>query len=316
VTTALAQGTPYRAVFRFIRPDQTIRHVESRAETALNAAGQVVRIFGTAQDISDRYEIDRLKDEFIGIVSHELRTPMTAIQSALMMLTAGAFDDDPDQSAQMLRIAQSNTERLVRLINDVLDLERLESGKAELNIEPIPITDLVQASIDTLYPLANQAQVNLVWKPYEAQVQADPDAIIQTLTNLLGNAIKFSEPGSQVVVQAQPSAAKSQSRAASRDNVMAHAPYPCANGQSPTHLLLSIHDQGRGIPANKLETIFNRFQQVDAVDFRRKGGTGLGLAICKTIVEKHGGQIWAESLLGEGSTFYITLPLVIEEDRP
>ncbi|MGF1570904.1 MAG: AAA family ATPase [Nodosilinea sp.] len=288
VTNALAQGTPYRAVFRFIRPDQTIRHVESRAETARNAAGQVVRIFGTAQDISDRYEIDRLKDEFIGIVSHELRTPMTAIQSALMMLTAGAFDDDPNQAAQMLHIAQTNTERLVRLVNDVLDLERLESGKAELNIEPTPIADLVQDSIATLQPLANQAEVSLLWEPCPAQVHADPDAIIQTLTNLLSNAIKFSEPGSCVVVKA---------RELGRDGAIE----------------IAVADQGRGIPADQLESIFDRFHQVDALDSRQKGGTGLGLAICKTIVEQHGGQIWADSGPGPGSTFYFTLSLATGE---
>jgi signal transduction histidine kinase len=355
VIAALEQGTPYQIIFRFIRPDQAIRYIESRAETEQNAAGQVIRIFGTAQDISDRYEIDRLKDEFIGIVSHELRTPMTAIQSALVMLTAGAFDDDPDQAAQMLRIAQTNTERLVRLVSAILDLERLESGQDDFAIEPYPIADLVQSSIETLQPLADQAQVGLIWEPCAAHIYVDPDAIIQTLTNLLSNAIKFSAPGSRVVVRGEETGDRRQETGdrgqevedlvTSTLSVVADDPcrgrYPqppithpraiAAQPRTPLknskfkiqnskflaspHLLLSITDQGRGIPADKLESIFNRFQQVESVDSRQKGGTGLGLAICKTIVEKHGGQIWAESVVGEGSTFYVTLPLAGEEER-
>lgn len=293
VTAAATQGTPYRTIFRFIRPDGTLRHIESRGEAAIDDQDQVSRVFGVAQDISERYEIDRIKDEFIGIVSHELRTPMTAIQSSLMMLSSGAFAKKPEQAADMLRIAQTNTDRLVRLVNDILDLERLEAGEAELMLQPYPIADLIKAVIETLQPLAAQNQIQLVWHPHPATVYADPDAIIQTLTNLVSNAIKFSHPGGHVVLAA-----------AINDEVS----HDC-HSDAP-QLQLSVTDQGRGIPANKLESIFNRFQQVDALDSRKKGGTGLGLAICKKIVAKHGGQIWAESVLGEGSTFFFTLPLV------
>lgn len=308
VIAAVERGIPYRTIFRFIRPDHALRYIESRGEAALNDRGEVIRVFGTAQDISERYEIDRLKDEFIGMVSHELRTPMTAIQSSLIMLSSGAFDDDPDQASQMLRIAQNNTDRLVRLVNDILDLERLESGKVQLTLEPCPMAHLIQQSIETIQPLADQAQLQLLWEPDDAMVLADPDAIIQTLTNLLSNAIKFSEPGHTVVITTSPG-----DHTILREPTQSTVPEPF---QSPSpQLLISVTDYGRGIPADKLKSIFNRFQQVDALDARQKGGTGLGLTICKNIVEKHGGQIWAESELGDGSCFSFTLPLWPGDDR-
>lgn len=333
VKNALKTGEPYQIIFRVRRPDNTLRYVESRAEADCDTTGQVVRLMGIAQDISDRYEIDRLKDEFIGIVSHELRTPLTAIQSSLTILTSGLFADNPDQAARMIQIASNNCDRLVRLVNDILDLERLESGKAELNITPCPITDLMQQSVEALHPLANDAQIHLVWKPHDAVLLVDPDAIIQTLTNLLSNAIKFSEPGSTVILAAQKQTTdslngntdKSPFTPSPLHSLTPPLPHPSTSSTpSPLHLstpslphpslLLSITDHGRGIPHDKLESIFDRFQQVDAVDSRQKGGTGLGLAICKTIVQRHGGTIWVESVLGEGSTFYFTLPLRVGED--
>jgi signal transduction histidine kinase len=235
----------------------------------------------------------------------------------------------------MLQIASNNSDRLVRLVNDILDLERLESGKTELNIVPCSISDLMQQSVETLQPLATEAQVQLHWEPHQATVLADPDSIIQTLTNVLSNAIKFSDPGSTVSL-----AAKEQVRALEggsvgeweRQNSSSDSPtyapthlrtYPPTRLRTyalthlPTYpsplLRLSITDHGRGIPQDKLVSIFDRFQQVDAVDSRQKGGTGLGLAICQSIVQKHGGDIWVESVLGEGSTFYFTLPLATGE---
>jgi signal transduction histidine kinase len=145
------------------------------AEKLPSTSGQVRWFaYGIAQDISERYEIDRMKDEFIGIVSHELRTPMTAIQSSLTMLTAGTFDDDPEQSAQMLRIAQTNTDRLVRLVNDILDLERLESGKVQLIPEPCSIADLMQAAIDTLQPLATKTRCSSSGNPTRPRSWSTP----------------------------------------------------------------------------------------------------------------------------------------------
>jgi signal transduction histidine kinase len=358
VQTAFETGQPFQIIFRFLRPDQTCRHIESRAEAMVDASGQVMRLVGTAQDISERYEVDRMKDEFIGIVSHELRTPLTAIQSSLTILLSGLFTDNPSQANRMLEIATNNCDRLVRLVNDILDLERFESGKTELNIVPCSISDLMQQSIETLQPLAIKAQVQLHWEPHPATVLADPDAIIQTLTNVLSNAIKFSSAEGTVVLVArermkhqesfefsvlssqfessiQNSKFKIQNSKLSSQNSKfkiqnpklssSHQPtnpppdtrHPTPDIRYPTpspHLLLSITDHGRGIPQDKLVSIFDRFQQVDAVDSRQKGGTGLGLAICKSIVQKHGGDIWVESVLGEGSTFFFTLPLATGEE--
>jgi signal transduction histidine kinase len=182
----------------------------------------------------------------------------------------------------MIEQALTNSDRLVRLVNDILDLERLSSGKAQFIMQVCSAEELLQQAAAGVQSIADQSSVTLVIVPTIAQVWADPDSIIQTLTNLLGNAIKFSPPNSVVTLSAQPEAES---------------------------VLFSVIDQGRGIPADKLETIFGRFQQVDVSDSRQKGGTGLGLAICQSIVQQHSGNIWVESTFGEGSTFYFTLPL-------
>ncbi|HEY9660154.1 MAG TPA: PAS domain S-box protein, partial [Allocoleopsis sp.] len=235
------------------------------------------------QDISDRYAVDRIKDEFISIVSHELRTPLTAIRGSLGILESGVFQGKPDNIQRMLQIALNNSERLVRLVNDILDLERLESGKVQMVMQSCAVDELMQQAVEAVQPIATQSEVRIVYTSIMASVWAAPDAIIQTLTNLLSNAIKFSSAGSLV--------------------------WLTATVMQEDRILFSIQDQGRGIPPDKLETIFGRFQQVDVSDSRQKGGTGLGLAICKSIVQQHQGHIWAESTLGHGSTFYFTLPV-------
>lgn len=277
-----------------------------------DATGQPLYFVSQIQDISERHQIDRLKDEFISVVSHELRTPLTAIRGSLGVLEAGIFNDRPERARKMLRIALNNSDRLVRLVNDILDLERLESGKTQLVMETCNLADLMQQSVDTVQSIAHQALITLDFTPLALEVLVAPDAIVQTLTNLLGNAIKFSVAGGTVWLKAELVAApvvtgKKQGRSPQPQHASpASPPLP----MSLPHVLLSVQDQGRGIPANKLETIFGRFQQVDASDSRQNGGTGLGLAICKSIVQQHGGQIWVESQLNQGSTFYFTLPML------
>jgi len=247
------------------------------------------------QDMSERYAIDRMKNEFISVVSHELRTPLTAIRGSLGLLNSGFYNDKLDTAKDLLQIALNNSERLVRLINDILDLERLESGKVKLVKETCDVTPLMQQAIESVQMLADQSNIQIVTHPLAIQVQAAPDAIVQTLTNLLSNAIKFSPKGSTVWLSATV-----------RDGEIRKPEQP---EFSSSCILFSVQDQGQGIPSNKLTAIFDRFQQVNVSDSREKGGTGLGLAICKSIVEKHGGQIWVESVLGQGSIFYFTLPL-------
>jgi len=234
------------------------------------------------RDTSDRKVIERMKDEFISIVSHELRTPLTSIHGSLGMLASGLLDAEPETGKRLLEIAVDSTERLIRLINDVLDVERIESGKVTMDKHICTVADLMTNAANVMQAMAEKFGVTLSVTPLSIEVWADSDRIIQTITNLLSNAIKFSPQGATVWLSAT---------------------------HQNDHVLFQVKDQGRGIPADKLETIFERFQQVDASDSRNQEGTGLGLAICRNIVQQHGGRIWVESVLGEGSTFYFTLPV-------
>lgn len=233
------------------------------------------------RDISQRYALDRLKDEFISTVSHELRTPLTSIRGALGLLSSGILGNINEKAANLLRIAVTNSDRLVRLINDILDLERIQSGKEPITFRPMQLSDVVRQAIDGMQPVADAAGVQLLHDTTQVEISGDPDRLLQVLTNLLSNAVKFSTANSSVSVMTRPG----------------------ANG-----VTLSVIDQGRGIPADKLEAIFGRFQQVDASDSRQKGGSGLGLAICRTIVLQHAGRIWAERNPVRGSTFRVFLP--------
>ncbi|GAB4375662.1 MAG: hypothetical protein Kow00121_21680 [Elainellaceae cyanobacterium] len=253
-----------------------------------DAQAQPLYYVAQIQDITERQAVDRMKNEFISIVSHELRTPLTAIRGFLGLLNTGIYDQKPDKAKHMIGQALTNSDRLVRLVNDILDLERLSSGKVQLVMEVCHAEDLMRRAVSGVQSIADQVAVTLEIIPTAVQVWAATDAIIQTLTNLLSNAIKFSSAHSVVTLSAQ---------------------------LQSDFVLFAVQDQGRGIPADKLETIFGRFQQVDVSDSRQKGGTGLGLAICQSIVQQHGGNIWAESTPGAGSTFYFTLPVSSGEER-
>lgn len=238
--------------------------------------------FSLVSDISDRKAIERMKDEFISIVSHELRTPLTSLHSALKILVTGRLGTLSTDGQQMLEIADENTERLVRLVNNVLDLQRIESGNFKMEKQACNAADLMIQATEAMQPMAQQHGVTLVTQPVDIQIWADSDYIVQALTNLLSNAIKFSSPSGTVWLTIE--------------------------FVQQSEVLFSLRDEGQGIPQSKLESIFERFQQVDSSDSRKKGGTGLGLAICRKIIEQHEGRIWAESTLGEGSTFCFTLP--------
>jgi PAS domain S-box-containing protein len=276
--------------------------------------GQPLYSVGHVQDIRERLKVERMKDQFVSVVSHELRTPLTSIRGALGMLGSGVFDNRPDKAKHMLQIAISSSERLVRLVNDILTLERLKSETVQLIEEPCQVTELMQQAIDSVQTIADQSDIILASTPLAATVWAAPDAIIQTLTNLLSNAIKFSSPGATVWLKAEMGVGEQGLGIGQGQFPEASTKLPMP--QSPTpFILFSITDQGRGIPEDKLELIFEQFQQVDVSDSRKKGGTGLGLAICKKIVQQHGGKIWVESSVGKGSTFHFTLPLNRNRDH-
>jgi PAS domain S-box-containing protein len=337
---------------RYIAKDGTVIPVWLNSSCVHDANGLPLYSIGHIQDIRDRLEVDRIKDEFISIVSHELRTPITSIEGSLQLLGSGIYNTRPEKAKDMLDIAIKNSNRLVRLVDDILSFERLESGKVELIMEPCQVKDLMHQAIDSVSPLADQAAITLQVSPCPAKLHAAPDAIVQTLTNLLGNAIKFSEPRQTVWVEArewrggvgewasgrvdewegdQVSGAGSQvsgtqdEPSSSTQNPIPDTRYPKPIYppthppiHPPTHppsILFSVTDQGRGIPPEKLDRIFDQFQQVDVSDSRQKGGTGLGLAICKRIVQQHGGEIWVESRLGMGSRFYFTVPVGKERER-
>lgn len=278
--------------------------------SAFNPCGEFIGHYCFMKDISDRREIDRMKDEFISIVSHELRTPLTSIAGALDLLAGGFLQSDPQDAQQMLDIAASNTDRLVRLINDILDIERIESGKVAMTKQACDIADLITQAIDVVQELADQASIQLSVSSISAPLWADPDRIVQVLTNLLSNAIKFSPPHSTIWLRAElQEVGEQESRGAAEQGSNPSLIHPSTHPPVYPFILFSITDQGRGIPSDKLETIFERFQQVDASDSRQKGGTGLGLAICRSILQQHEGKIWAESILDQGSRFCFTLPL-------
>lgn len=262
-------------------------------------AGRIKGLFSLINDISDRKATERLKDEFVSVVSHELRTPLTSVHGSLKLLTTGALGQLDTQGQELLSIALQNTQRLTRLLNDVLDLERIQSGHLRGNPTICTAQALISQATQSMQSMADEYAITLVTAPGPAprhtsahhplhtlQVWADPDQIIQTLTNLISNAIKFSPQGEAVTIQARP-----------------------ANPKTGRYVEFLVKDSGRGIPTDKLETVFERFHQVDASDARERGGTGLGLAICREIIQQHKGRIWVKSIHGKGSTFYFTLPL-------
>ncbi|HST60024.1 MAG TPA: response regulator [Longimicrobium sp.] len=251
------------------------------SSTPIVEDGQITGAVVTFRDVTERREVERMKDEFVSVVSHELRTPLTSIRGSLGLLAAGKLGEVPEKGRRMLEIAVQNTDRLVRLINDILDIERIESGTVTMELKPVDASELVHQSVEVMAAMAEKAGVRLYSWADRQPLEADPDRILQVLTNLLSNAIKFSPPESEVSLTTE-----------------------VGDGE----VAFRVRDAGRGIPADRLESIFERFSQVDSSDARDKGGTGLGLAICRSIVQQHGGRIWVESTPGEGSTFTFTLP--------
>ncbi|MCM1982571.1 response regulator [Lyngbya confervoides] len=233
------------------------------------------------RDISERKRDEQLKDEFISTVSHELRTPLTAIHGSLKTLAQGLISQDPQQSQDLLSIAVNSTDRMVRLVNDILDVERIDTGKIPMDRHLWELRKLVDRAIQEVQFLAEKAQVQMEVEITSMQVEVDGDRFVQALTNLLSNAIRFSDPQQTVTLRLT---------------------------QQDQHLLCEVRDQGRGIPKDKLAQIFERFRPVDSSDVRDRQGTGLGLAICRSIIHQHGGKIWVQSQLGQGSQFFFLLP--------
>jgi PAS domain S-box-containing protein len=242
------------------------------------------------RDVTQRREVDRLKNEFVSMVSHELRTPLTSIRGSLGLLAGEALGKLSPAATRMAQLALESSDRLTRLIDEILDIERLESGVLTFTLARHSARELIEGAVAHLQVLAASAGVRVDIGAVAGEVNADADRVVQTLVNLVGNAIKFSPRGGLVTVRARERGAYVEFR---------------------------ISDQGRGIPEDKLEAIFGRFEQVDSSDARDKGGFGLGLAISRSLVERLGGRLWAENNPDGGATFRFTLPApsgVVEQD--
>lgn len=240
-------------------------------------------VLAVGQDITDRKEIERLKSEFVSTVSHELRTPLTAIRGSLGLITGGAVNDS-GKVVDMVGMALENTERVIVLVNDLLDFEKLDQGQLDFHMEKISLNTVVTDSIVALKPIANEKRIKLEFQEdaSDVYITGDSGRLAQVMGNLLSNAIKYSHNRASVVVSLD-----------------------CQDGR----VRVAVTDQGPGVPDEFKNQMFERFTQADASDTRQKGGTGLGLSIAKTIIEKHGGTIALDPKTVTGAKFYFMLPL-------
>lgn len=233
-------------------------------------------------DVTERHEVERLKQEFISMVSHELRSPLNSVLGFLEMLPEGIYGDLNQTGKEKVDVAERNVNRLVRLINDLLEIDRTESGRLTMNIEDVSIKMLIERSVDAVKALADKQNIGISVSERDALVTADGDRLVQVIVNLLSNAIKYSPAGGLIEI----------------DTLIQEG-----------WLEVRVKDEGRGIPEKYRALIFEKFQQVAASDWREKGGTGLGLAISKAIIDQMNGSIGVESEEGKGSVFWFRLPL-------
>lgn len=237
------------------------------------------------RDVTERRRVERMKSEFVATVSHELRTPLTSISGSLGLLAGGSAGPLPDKARRLIDIALNNSQRLIRLINDMLDLEKIESGKMVFESRPIPLAPFLEqvAASNAGFAEKHGVEVRLETVPGEAEVVADHDRTVQVLTNLLSNAVKHSPVSGTVSIRVT---------------------------QLPSQWRISVADQGRGIPEEFRGRIFDKFAQADGTDARLLGGSGLGLSIVREIVTRSGGSIEYETQAGKGTTFHLDLPAV------
>lgn len=256
------------------------------AVTAMDVPGGRTYIL-SLRDQTKAQQLDRMKHEFVSTVSHELRTPLTAIQGSLGLVAGGVVGPVSEKMLEMLNIATSNCERLIFLVNDILDLEKIELGRMTFTMTSLPIAAVLTEAIELNQSYATQFNVVLKLRctlNEDVLVNADKDRLIQVLTNLISNAAKFSSPGAVVQVEA-------------------------GFGTTNDCVRVGVRDQGPGIPKDMRERVFEKFVQVEGAEAQRKGGSGLGLSISKAIVEAFGGKIAVDCPPVGGSLFYLELPV-------
>jgi len=283
-TTFYDRDRTLQGVFAAARDITERRHIEQMLQeknVELESAKSVAE-----QTVERLEEVEQLKKGFLSTVSHELRTPLTSIRGSLGLLASGAAGPLPDHVVEVVALAERNAIRLMALIEDILDLERLETGKIELQMTRVPIASILRRAMESLAAFGAHG-VTVDAPNVSSSIDVDADRIVQVLVNLLSNAVKFSPPGGVVTIAVT------------------------VDGQWTEFRVI---DHGRGVPAVHRRAIFERFRQVDPSDAREKGGAGLGLAICKSIVEQHGGSIGVESEEGVGSAFWFRLASLTPAD--
>jgi PAS domain S-box-containing protein len=245
-------------------------------------SGATSYLIGLGVDVTMARELERLKSQFISMVSHELRTPLTSIRASMQLLIAEAMTGNEDAD-QLVRVALSNADRLIRIVNDILDMSKIEAGEMMVSPKRTSLAAIIEDSVRSVEAFARDNGVTIARRVNGAiEVIADPDRTVQVLINLLSNAVKHSPTGATVDV---------------------------ALAQEGSMAAVAIRDHGPGIPAHKVDFIFEPFTQLDGSDTRRIAGTGLGLTIARALAEKQGGGIRVSSREGEGATFTVTMPL-------
>lgn len=285
LTAAIESQNEFKSEFRILLPSGAERFIKAAAAVTRDARGVALRLTGINVDVTEVRRLERVKSEFVSVVSHELRTPLTSIRGSLGLVLNGAASGLPASSRNLLDIARRNAERLGVLIDDLLDVEKLEAGKLRLQLQQQPLEPLVQQALEINAPYAAQHGVRLELSMHGEPrlVLVDGQRLIQVVTNLLSNAAKFSPRDTAVEIAVA-----------------------CG---TPDRVRVSVRDRGPGISAEFKARIFTKFSQADASDARNKGGTGLGLAISRGLIEQMGGMIDVELPEDGGSRFYFELPL-------
>lgn len=280
----IKSGEVWRGEVDNRRKDGRIYPEEMTITPVLDEAGAITHFIAIKQDITERKRLERLKSEFVSTVSHELRTPLTSIRGSLGLLVGGAVGELPDKAKGLAQIACNNSDRLVRLINDILDVEKIESGRMSFSLRPLLLEGVAREAVAANEGFAREHRVSIVLDNAlpGAKVLADPDRLNQVITNLISNAAKFSPEGETVRVRI------------------------AAHGEG---VRLTVADRGPGIPDEFRARIFQKFSQADSSDTRKVGGSGLGLTITKAIVERFGGELSFDSERGAGAAFHADLPL-------
>jgi hypothetical protein len=280
----LATGKPvFDSIERIVGEDGSVRWLSATRAPIRAASGEIAGIVAIARDITESKRQEKMKNEFIATVNHELRTPLTSIIGAIRLLGRPSCEVAPDASKRLLVIANENCYRLASIVNDILDFERIESGRMPCKLQSVSLGTLLERAVESSRVTAQSygVRVRLDNAAAEIVITTDPYRLGQIVSNLLSNAVRFSPAGSEVVAKLE---------------------------ETLQMVRISVRDQGPGIPPEYRERIFEKFVQVDATDARKTGGTGLGLAIAKQIALQLGGDIHLETALNEGSTFYVEIP--------